>query len=82
MAITIKGRATRKLFPKSIPKDDKGYKIYAFQPDNSDGLQLNDYGNISITGILPELILHEKEYEFEIEYESKGKYQSYKVVKM
>lgn len=82
MAITIKGRATRKLFPKSTPKDDNGYKIYAFQPDNSDGLQLNDYGNISITGILPELILHEKEYEFEVEYESKGKYQSYKVVKM
>lgn len=82
MAIIIKGRATKKLFPKSTPKDDNGYKIYAFAPNETKGLYLNDYGNISITGILPELILHEKEYEFEVEYESKGKYQSYKVTKM
>lgn len=45
-------------------------------------MSLNEYGNISIKGILPELILYEKEYEFEVEFESKGKYQSYNVTKI
>ena len=82
MAITIKGRVARKLFPKSTPVDDNGFKIYAFVPNDPTGLNINEYGNISVKGVLPELILNEKEYEFEVEYESKGKYQSYNVTKV
>lgn len=81
MGIKIKGVPTIKIFPKTTRPDDNGFKIYGFLPDNSDGLVINKYGNISIKGTIPELTIG-KEYEFEVEYEDNGKYDGYKVVKM
>jgi exodeoxyribonuclease V alpha subunit len=60
---------------------EKGsFKMYGFLPNDSclDKVSLSDYGNITIKGELPTMI-EGKEYELEVEYEKKGKYESYVV---
>lgn len=42
---------------------------------------MNEFGNISIKGCLPELIF-EKEYKIEVEFEEKSKYKTYNVIKI
>lgn len=81
MAINIKGVPVRKLFPKTVSENDNGFKIYAFLPDNTKDLDINEYGNITIKGIIPDLLLN-KEYEFEVEYESKNGRSAYVVEKV
>jgi len=56
------------------------FKMYGFYPNNSclDKVVLSDYGNITIKGELPTMV-EGKEYELEVEYEKRGKYESYVV---
>jgi exodeoxyribonuclease V alpha subunit len=56
------------------------FKMYGFLPNDSclDKVSLSDYGNITIKGELPTMV-EGKEYELEVEYEKKGKYESYVV---
>lgn len=63
------------------PFFEKGsFKMYGFCPNDSclDKVTLSDYGNITIKGELPSMI-EGKEYELEVEFEKKGKYESYVV---
>ena len=70
------------MFPKSTSADDNLFKIYAFIPNDTTDLEVSEYGNIVIKGTLPELILNEKEYELEVEYENKNGRVSYNVEKI
>lgn len=74
MSLIIKGYIDRTIYEKD------NYRIYSFLPNNEyiDKLILSEYGNISIKGELPSLI-YGKEYEMEVEYEKKGKYENYVV---
>lgn len=81
MGIVIKGVPTKKLFPKTVSANDNGFKIYAFLPNNTDGLDINEYGNITIKGQLPDLIIN-KECELEVSYEYKNGRSGYNVEKV
>ena len=73
MSIIIKG------YVAGQPFFEKGnFKMYGFYPNDSclDKVSLSDYGNITIKGELPSMV-EGKEYELEVEYEKKGKYESY-----
>lgn len=73
MSIIIKG------YISGEPFFQKGsFKMYGFYPNDSciDKVILSDYGNITIKGELPSMV-EGKEYELEVEYEKKGKYESY-----
>ncbi len=75
MSIIIKG------YISGVPFFEKGsFKMYGFYPNDSclDKISLSNYGNITIKGELPTLV-EGKEYEIEVEYEKKGKYESYVV---
>lgn len=77
MSIVIKG------YVSGEPFFQKGFfKMYGFYPNDSclDKIVLSDYGNITIKGELPSMV-EGKEYELEVEYEKKGKYESYIVKK-
>lgn len=81
--ITLKGYIGRKIFDDARTYN-KGYKIYAFYPNNDCAglVTLNEYGNISIKGILPDLI-EGKEYLFECVIKNDGRYGlSYEVTNM
>lgn len=75
MSIIIKGYISGNAF-----FEKESFKMYGFCPNDSyiDKVVLSDYGNITIKGELPTLI-EGKEYEIEVEYEKKGKYESYVV---
>lgn len=77
----IKGKVTKKLFPKTSSPSDSGFKIYAFEPDSTDGLDINEYGNIAISGNIPSLISNHP-YELEVTYEYKNGRSTYKVEKI
>ena len=75
MSIILKG------YVSGEPFFQKGFfKMYGFYPNDSclDKVVLSDYGNITIKGELPSMV-EGKEYELEVEYEKKGKYESYVV---
>lgn len=75
MSIIIKG------YVSGEPFFQKGFfKMYGFYPNDSclDKVILSDYGNITIKGELPSMV-EGKEYELEVEFEKKGKYESYVV---
>lgn len=82
MGLTVKGRIINKLYPKNTSMDDNGFKMYALVPNDIENLSINDYGNIVIKGIMPELVLKDKEYEFEVEYENRNGRVSYVVEKI
>lgn len=82
VAITIEGIAKKKLFPKTKSADDNGFKIYSFVPKNKEEVKLNQYGNIVIKGIMPELLIDDQQYSFDVEYEFKNGKESYNVVKI
>lgn len=73
MSLIIKGYVTGQPFFES-----GSYKMYGFIPNDEylGKVVLSDYGNVTIKGELPTLI-EGKEYEIEVEYEKKGKYESY-----
>lgn len=73
MSLIIKGYVTGQPFFES-----GSYKMYGFilNDEYLGKVVLSDYGNVTIKGELPTLI-EGKEYEIEVEYEKKGKYESY-----
>ena len=76
--ITIEGFVIKKLYSK----DD--FKIYSFVPkeEYNDKVILHPkYGNISISGNMPDLI-EETLYKVDLEYSKKGKYDNYEVKKI
>lgn len=83
MSIMIEGYVGKKIYPNNNSTSNGDYKIYSFYPlgECRNNVNINNYGNITINGELPELY-EEVLYTMEVEYVKKGKYENYTVKKI
>lgn len=79
--IVLKGYIGRKMYDDAKTYN-KGYKVYTFYPhtDYQHLVALSSYGNISITGVMPDLI-EAKEYTIECQYDKGAKFPNSYILK-